>query len=253
MVDVVFVGSDKKYEALESAAEDVADYVCNNRALIFVLSDILRTSAPWEYQEASQRLSQWGKARFGIERSKAKNLVQKVQHAFTVCTSDYEKNKVRGLIPEKMAFSLLNRKYYELNQQNGQAYTIGAGCIVRINGKDIIYECKKPYENADDSDKGKITVDVGTWDTIFGEFGEVKASPHRFHTGDVKYLRVLAEALSRHKADYIIHLISTQAHSTIQSKLEERQLWQAEEFSLIGSDNFFELLNRNCVFKNPGA
>ena len=241
MVDIVFAESDYKYGDLESAAENVASYVYNNRSLIFVLSDILRVSAPWEYSIAVKELTIWETERFGIQKIKAKVLVQKVKEAYSICTSTYQKNKIRGLIPEKLAFSLLNNKHYEQSKNGKGKYRIGSGCIVRIGGKDVIYKCCSPYVKDDDSDDNRQTVDVAVWNSIIGEFGEIKASPHRFHTKDIKYLRTLANELNAYNFSYTLYLISTQAPATIQSKLEELKLWNPHEFALIGSNNFFDL------------
>jgi len=239
---IEFAKSDIVYQKLEDAAEKVAEYVCRNPGLMLVLSDILRVTAPWSYQETDAKLDVWEARQLGPQKSKAKKLVTIMREAFLVCTTDYEKNKVRGLIPERMACTLLHEKYFKKCYENKINYAIKTGCIVRIDGKDIVYECINPFDYGElDCNADKQTVDIAAWDSKFGEFGEIKVSPRHFHTKDIMYLRKLASELNVKEVKHEVYLISTQAKSMIQAKLQSINLWQNEEFRLIGSENFFNL------------
>lgn len=246
LLDVIcFEKTDIINEQIDESADDVAKFVYLNPTMFPYLSDVLLFSFKWPLGTLSSSMEKWGTgARLKCRKNKEINkFIEKMQHAFRLCKNEEEKNALRGLIPEKLLFEIIYRKYQKNCDEKNEAFIIETGCIVKIYGVKVIYYCCKSdeFENENNSDKTKVSVDLGVCNELYGEYAEAKVSPKGFHTKDIKYLRKLASELMRHKLNYKIYLVTTGDKDIIIEKLKDKELWNPGEFVLIGSENFYSL------------
>lgn len=223
---------------LDPLANEIADFLILNTHKFEVFCEFLRYSTGWQKNNYQSKLSTWKKLRFGRKSSPAsdeKKFISFIDKFFQVCKNDDDIKKMRGLVPEKLMERIFNLR------DQAKKRDFETGCIVAVDGTNIIYICSAPYNNGDDSDGTKKTVDIGIWDGLLGEFSEIKVSPDSFHTKDIKYLRFLAENLQSNNIDYKIYLIALKEKELTKKRLSLLTSYIEGEFMLIGRDDILGL------------
>lgn len=236
---IKFKNSDFPTPHLEPTAEKIADFLYNHRSKLSDFSNFMRVSGTWTLRNYRQYLQTWSAGIRGKRKSAAPDtlqLISLVEEFFSVCQTEDDRKKMRGLVPEKLFAKVFQERHY------GKRGIYGYGVMIEIDGDNVKYECKEPYETADDSDRNRQSVDAAFWDGKMGEFAEVKVNPEAFHTKDINYLRILQSRLKEANLDYSIFLIAFDSKDLIERKLNRLNLWKSgEEFYLIGRDDLFNL------------
>lgn len=237
---ISFEESDYEHPHLEDAAEEIAFFLFESSSYILdKFTDFMRTSSTQPLKNYKPFVQKWFAS---IIKNRKKEAPDKLRleglcyRFFEVCRNDRDIKKLRGLVPEK-----LFEKVFE-ERHSGKKCKKGYGVKVLVNGKSIIYRPSDPYENGDDSDKNRQTVDAGFWDGGIGEFVEIKLQPEAFQTKDINYLRVLAEELKGNNISYTIFLIALGNKELIRKKLIRLGLIgenDSNEFKMIGKDELF--------------
>ena len=238
-----FIAKDNVPAHLIFCADDIAEFVFDNPDVFRYLSDILNASSGWSCKNAEIMLEQWNKRVPGKHANgKARReLIEKFRMGMKSCNDEEEKNRLRGLIPEKLIYKIVSQKYVNSFLRQKQLYRIELGCIVEINGDPINYKCEHAYETSNDCDDNKLTVDLGVCDMKIAECAEAKVSPTAFCTKDIKYLRLLTKKMNESKISHAIYLVSTGNLGMIESRLRFLDLWNDNEFILIGKENIFDI------------
>jgi hypothetical protein len=239
--EIEFEKSDYEYPKLETFADEFASFLYKRSSYIFgVFVDFMRTSGTVTLAKHKRFIQTF----FVHFKKRGKNtapdilqLEELCNNFFSICNSDDEVRKMRGLIPEKLFEKIFEQRH------KGKACTIGYGVKVLINGEAVIYNPPEKYKHKEDSDGYRQTVDAGFWDGYNGEFAEIKLQPHAFQTKDINYLSFLAEMLKASDIAYSIFLVTLGNKELIQKKLERLGLINegTQDFVLIGRGELFQL------------
>lgn len=236
---ITFKDSDIIISHLEFTAEKIANFLYNHRSKLNDFISFMRISGTWTLQNYRRQLQIWSAGIRGKRKNAAPDTLQLISLAeefFDVCRNENDRKKMRGLVPEKLFAKVFQDRHGE-KQGN-----FGYGVMIVIDGEDVKYECLKPYENREDSDRNRQTVDAAYWDGKVGEFVEVKFNPEAFHTKDIKYLQILQSRLKEANLSHSILLVAFNSKDLIRRKLERLKLWSfAKEFYLVGSEELFNL------------
>ncbi|SFM39182.1 hypothetical protein [Pelosinus propionicus] len=239
MIDRInFEPSDYRYDHLEPTAEEIANFLIKFQSKFSTFCEFLRLSAKWEKASYRNELNKWQAAIKGRRKPVAFDtqlFSDLIEAFFGVCLNDNDIKKMRGLVPEK----LLNKIFQD--RHNGKEIKDGYGCIVAIDGRRIEYICASPFNDREDSDLNRKTVDVGTWDGNKAEFLEVKVSPMGFHTKDIKYLNLLAQEMKKVELGYDVYLVALDDKELTRSRLNCLSDYVENSFSLIGREEIFSL------------
>ncbi|MEH7885636.1 hypothetical protein V7654_15155 [Bacillus sp. JJ1609] len=241
MNKITFSPSDFPNPGLEPVADQIASFLFKYKSKFGDFCELMRFSGNWSISNYKSQLQKWESSIIGRRGRKnaapdTLQLIDLCHTFFSICSSDDELRKMRGLVPEKLIEKVFSLRY------NGRPHNIGYGVIVNVNGQPVRYQCSNPYDHgAEDSDRNRQTVDAGAWDGNIGEFAEIKFRPEAFHTKDIKYLRTLAQRLVSDKIDYKIFLICFDDKNLTAEQLKKLHLWTESEFILIGRNEVFDL------------
>lgn len=241
MGKISFEKSDYEYPDLEPVADEIASFLYESSSYILdMFIEFMRTSDKVSLSNYKTFAQKWFS--FIKNRKKAASDIVKLEELchlfFEVCNKESEVKKMRGLVPEKLFERVFKKRH------SGKDCSIGYGVKVLINGNPIVHRPLNTFENKNDSDKNRQTVDAGFWDGNAGEFAEIKLQPHAFQTKDIKYLRVLADELCNNSISHTIFLVALGNKDLIRHKLTRLGLIGEEnsnEFTLIGKDELFQL------------
>ncbi|MCA1010374.1 hypothetical protein [Halobacillus halophilus] len=241
MKKICFATSDWPTPTLDPVAEKIADLLYSSSFLVEKFADLMRISEPRNLQNYKPVLKMWSDKMVGRRKKAAadvKKLAALAEDFFSVCSTDDELLKMRGLVPEK-----LFEKIFEERHKDKICKT-GYGVKVVLDGKEIKYRPASVMidKENNDEDKPKQSVDAGFWDGANGEFVEIKLSPRSYQTKDVKYLKLLAAELTTGKVPFVIFLVTLDNKDLTEYRLKELSLdLKTSEYLLVGRDELFEL------------
>lgn len=234
---VTFIPLDYYYPKLDKFAITVANFLINNKSQFSKFCEFMRISSTWDISNYMNKFQKWASKVRGRKKhipSDTQQLIDIALDIYRICDNRSEIQKLRGLIPEKLMQKIFLKRY--LSKKINHGY----GAMVNIDGKNVLYRCTSQYDNGIDKDTDKSTIDVGIWDGLKGEFAEVKLSPQVIYTRDIKYLRILSGECNNSGINHEIYLVALdQDREFIQYQLEGLNLWDKNEFTLIGSNDIF--------------
>lgn len=223
-----FLEHDMRY--FEKKAINIACIVYNNPKLLNVLKEFL--------------LSFINNIDFDIRYKKWKNQLPELQLLHGQAVLDdflnelyssfksikpYHIDKFRGLIFE----NLLEIHYKNLYSKDCDRTCFG--CMVIINGKDIVYNCKENPTN------NRKTVDIVGYNIKNSKFYELKVGPKGFDSHVINYLNILENELDRNKVseNIIVGCMTLELKSTLKMILKSNKV----NFNKLELNGFKEIQN----------
>lgn len=230
---ISFSDSDYPSPSLEPAAEEIATFLYENTTMMKYFTELMRTAGNKKLNQYNQHLQRYFSVVLPKSKAADRKYFEKLMYKFLkVCSNDKELAKMRGLVPEKY-FEIIFEK-----RHTGKKCVIGYGKKVVLDGTGIVYVPETPFENKDDSDQRRQTVDAGYWDGEQGEFVEIKLNPEAFRTKDINYLKLLSGKLDEYYLDYLVYLVALGNKDLIIKRLIRLKLWSSVEstynFKLVG-------------------
>lgn len=224
---ITFARSDRPVPHLEALAIDIKDAVFKYRNRRYELDRFLRHTGNTltTYQRHYDRWS--------ITYKQKKTPADERQFAELLgrigaeCASDEEWQKLRGVIAEKLFEPYFIEKHLDSD--------FGFGVQVLINGTPAIYQ----PQIRTNTDRRRQSVDAGAWDTINGEFAEIKFNPEIFEEKDINYLKYLEEQLDANSVPHQIIVVSFSDPVITKNALISKNLIDSSsKFVMIGPDEF---------------
>ena len=225
---------------LEPTAVQIAEFILTHPGHFEEFCEWLRFSTSWRKHNYQTPLAYWKKLKIGRAKKLAADtqlFLALVDKFFSVCRHDEDIKAMRGLVAENLLYKVFIKRY------EGQICKLDTGCSVIVDGLEVIYVCPAPlYDDVNhDADINKKTVDIGSWDGVYGEFGEIKVSPDSFQTKDIKYLRLLAQTLFDKALSHKVYLIALQNKELTQHRLRALSCFMEDEFTFIGREDILGL------------
>ena len=227
---ITFAPSDIPVPHLETLATDIRDAVFKYRNRKIEIDRFLRHTGNTlaAYQRYYNGWSRTMKMkRNPLDEREFAELLGRIGQE---CADDKEWRKLRGLIAEKLYEPYFSNKHL--------GSEIGFGVSVSINGEKVVYEPTAPT----DTDRRRQSVDAGAWDTIRGEFAEVKFNPEIFQEKDINYLKHLEKQLEANTVPHTILIVSFSDPVVTKNALLSKNLIDASnKFVIIGPDEFMSV------------
>jgi len=228
---IEFEPSDWPTPHLEPTAHKIAVFLHTYKSKIIDFNTFMRISGTWKMIDYVPKLQKWISGIMPRPKKAAtdtREMIALIEQIFSVCNNDDDWGKIRGLIAEKV-FEI----FFSKRHPNG--VKIGYGVKVKINSQEVKYRPNSNFNSGQDSDGPRQTVDAGSWDSLFGEFVEVKFNPEAFHTKDINYLKLLESTLNHAMIRHQIYLVTFDDPDLIKNKLKQIGLLNhTSRFKLLG-------------------
>lgn len=226
---ITFESSDIKRPTLEALAKEIATAVLKYRSRIADITAFLKRSG--NTLDSYNRFYKMWSSQFNKRKSPAdvlqfSSLIGKIG---TVCTSNKDWQKLRGLLAES-----LFEPYFEKKHAGSLK---GYGVIVLIDGEPVLYRPEVTTE----TDRNRQSIDAGAWNGEQGEFVEVKFSPSAFQEKDINYLKLLEQRLEDKEIAHKIILATFDDVIITKGELVSKNLIDdSSKFEIIGQEDFVQ-------------
>lgn len=208
-----FLEYEMKY--FDKKARKIAHIVYNNPELLNLLSEFLLTFI--DNIDFDSRYKKWKKELpefhllYGQEV--LDNFLDELYSSFKSIKS-HHLDKFRGII-----FEYLLEIYYK-SLYKGDRNKICFGCIVKINGENIIYNCDE------DTSKNRKTVDIAAYNIDDSRFYELKVGPQGFDRHVIAYLNILKHELNKNEIskEIIVGCMTLKSKNALKIRLKADKL-----------------------------
>ena len=220
-------------------AINLATLLIKDSDKIELAREVLRVAIGWKNSgDWSKPFQEWKNWIYKKMKVKPTDLAYKdffycIEKCFQSCQTVDDFKKMCGLVPEKYAKLCYEKRYREIKPHN-----LGCGCMVIIEGINIIYQPEKVIEDDVNGDRDDrcVTVDLAAWDGYISDFIEIKVSPNLFQTKNINYFRLLRSELENKKLKHLIRLYSWGNKELLIQRLATLNVSEHEFFLFIGKD-----------------
>ena len=223
---------------MQKAIEDLAVHLMTYKDNFSYVVRIVRHAASWRMNNWKNNYEKWKASMLKLSKSSdIVNLVGLIKSCFSSCLNDDDIKKVRGSIQEQYAFNICKDLCGSSLGILNVDYKIETGCSVEVNGSAVEYHCAAPYSSVDDCDDNCYTVDIAIWDKLCGTFFELKLSPDKFFTKNIRLMREIKLEMEKEMLASKFILYSWGCKDLTIAWLEAHNLWVDDEFIILDSED----------------